>query len=247
MLSCRRLSTLCLLGTATRLSGLLAKCPDDFAMCGNVQSFRGREPLYTDQHYTMTNKGLRISLRVINLLQDYCSFLAYLKCGIRRRGGLDGLEERIVLPLWENRMDNCHHREPNRQPQLHPFRKMAGFMPNLAFERHALYIARDQRWYPWRRSLDNRSLTVLCHGFDLASGIKECYPEAWTRALRPGQLIHGFHDEPIRETALFLHTGGGLPDFIAKVNITSGLMLRPPSCVVAWIPVADAPMSLAGG
>lgn len=197
-------------------SNLLARSPDDFAKCGKVVNYASRGAFWPSglRHYTMTNKGLHIELETTGVLQPSLSVVARLNCRHDPR-----TMDEIVLPLLS--AGHQYYRDDRRVPELCFFDKD---WPTKVMD---MYIRRNIPGRP-----NNRRISISCDGFDLAGGITEIYPEIYTSALKEGRsaLVSG------AGTILFLHQGGGLPRFIAKI-------MPPFWCSLAWMPFEATSLS----
>jgi hypothetical protein len=190
----------------------------------------------------MTNKGLQITLSLTAVFEAKTSFLALLACGIDSPRSHPEEREHIVLPLQYDERE-YHFRDPKRVPKVDPLGYADRYRLNTKSTN--TYIAREMKsssQLVWDYSA---RFSLVSDNLDLKGGIMECYPEVWTPALKQGRLARVFLDHPLRDTILFLHSGGGLPRFIAKVKPRGSWRLVDLSCVVAWMPGGDPPMSLA--
>jgi hypothetical protein len=218
---------------------LLARSPDDFSKCGSIES----DLRASGRHYTMTNKGLQIALEMTDLFEPYNSSLALLTCTNyqEERSSRTG---RIALPLRWNGTEDRWFRDPARVPGLDP-RDRSYARTVWDSDLTDAYIARETRIPPLSMD-DATEVSLVCGQFDLVRGITEVYPEVWSQALKEGKGSKVAHRPP-RSTVLFLHNGGGLPPFIARIDppamhLMTGIMSC--VCLVAWMPAQVHTLSL---
>lgn len=184
--------------------GLFAASPDDFAQAGNVLSG------HVGRHYTMTNKGLHMVLRISNNLQSSWSFLTPLHCS----GYHLGEEMLVALPLYYDGM--TLYRDVTRRPTHVPLDYAASSADN-----EPRYVQRQLPTSSLYECTPGFSLVTRRWGFDPQTGIKEVYPARWTAAFKGGSTVPwltrkgGFYTH--REVILFRYGGGGISSFIAKM------------------------------
>lgn len=211
-------------------SSLLARSPDDFANCGNL--FRD---VSGPRHYTMTNKGLQIALRLTDLFQGSFSYVARLRCR-----EFDSSTQNILLPLCYDVVQG-HFRDPKRGPMTDT---SGCFDKHFHFtETHLTdtYISRATRYTSSVETLVSFSLKI---GDDKFGKITECYPETWSPAVTQGLVAHIPLTNLQNDTILLIYTGGEVPSFIVKMQMGLSYLREHIECVIARTPEAESEMPL---